>query len=74
MSCVRASSQQAGLAAADQLLGEDARGVRQRVVGAGLDGFDRGSGVEVVEVGAGQLLAVLGVHCVAGVFAVMAWA
>jgi len=37
------------VAAAYQILGEDAGGVRELVVGAGLDGFDGFSRVEVVE-------------------------
>ena len=37
------------VAAAHQVFGQHARGVRQLVVGAGLDGVDRGARVEVIE-------------------------
>ena len=50
------------IAAAHQVLGQHARGVRQGGVGAGGDGIDRLAGVEVVQRGAGKLLAVIGVH------------
>ena len=47
------------IAAAHQVFGQHARGVRQRGVGAGLDRLDRCAGVEIVQRGAGQGLAVM---------------
>ena len=51
-----------GLATAHQLLGQHAGGVGELVPGAGLDRLDRLAGVEVIQRGAGQALAVLAVH------------
>ena len=50
------------LAAAHQVFRQHARGVRQPVVGAGRDRFDRGARVEVVQGSARQGFAVFGVH------------
>ena len=50
------------ITAANQLLGQDTGGVREFVVGTGLDVFDRLAGVEVVQVGARELFAVFSVH------------
>ena len=50
------------LGAADDVLGVHARGVGQRGPGAGTDRIDGLAGVEIVEAGAGQRLAVGGVH------------
>ena len=54
--------QRGRVAATHQVFGQHARGVRQLVVGAGLDRIDRGTRVEVIQVGAGQGFAVCGVH------------
>jgi hypothetical protein len=54
--------QQRGVAAADQVLGQHAGDVGQGVVSAGRDGVDRFARVEMVQVGAGQGLAVSCVH------------
>ena len=56
------SGQRGRVAAAHEVLGQHARGVRQRVVGAGLDRVDRGARVEEIELGAGQGFAVCSVH------------
>ncbi|MNG96892.1 hypothetical protein D3C79_559780 [compost metagenome] len=50
------------VALAHQVLGMNASGVREFVPGAGLDGFDRRTGVEVVQHRAGQGLAIVAVH------------
>ena len=50
------------VATAHEILGQHARRIRQLVVRAGLERVDRGSSVEVVELGAGQGFAVCGVH------------
>src|SRR5690606_32312872 len=60
------SGQHRRIRAPYQVLRMHARGVRQRVVGAGLDRLDGGAGVEMVERGAWQRLAVCGVHAVGG--------
>jgi hypothetical protein len=52
----------AGVGLAHDVLGVHARGVGQGGPGARLDGFHGGFGVEVIQRGAGQVLAVLGVH------------
>ena len=54
--------EQRGLAPAHEVLGEHARRVRQRVVGAGHERIDGGARVEVVEFGAGQRFAKGSVH------------
>src|SRR5205085_12099999 len=51
-----------GLAAPDEILGEDARGVGKAVVGAGADRVDGGARVVVGKGGSGQGLAVGRVH------------
>ena len=50
------------VATAHEILGQHARRVRQLVVRAGLERVDRGSSVEVIELGAGQGFAVGGGH------------
>ncbi|MNX72282.1 hypothetical protein D3C86_1036320 [compost metagenome] len=50
------------VAAAHQVFGQHARGIRQRGIGAGLDRVDRGPGIEIVQRGAGEILAVLSIH------------
>ncbi len=52
------------VAATHQVFGENARGVRQAVVGAGLDRLDGRARIEVVQVGAWQGLAVCSIHIV----------
>ncbi|MNN89364.1 hypothetical protein D3C81_2071750 [compost metagenome] len=52
------------IAAAHQLLGQHAGGVRQFGVGARGDGIHRLAHVEVVQLSAGQGFAVLGVHLI----------
>ncbi len=51
-----------GIAAANEILREHSRGVRQLVVRATLDRVDRGTRVEIVECRSRQALAVGGVH------------
>ena len=50
------------ITAPDQILGQHARGIGQSVVGAGRDRFNRGAGVEIVQIGSRQGLAVGGIH------------
>ena len=50
------------LAAAHEVFGVDTRGIGQLVVRAQLDRIDCFAGIEVIQVGAGQRLAVLGIH------------
>ena len=50
------------VAAADEILRKHARGVGQAVIGTRLNRIHRGAYIEVVELGAGQGLAVFGVH------------
>ena len=50
------------IAAAHQVLGQHARGVRQRVVGARLDRLHGGARIEVIQRRAGKGLAVGGIH------------
>src|SRR5690606_26025939 len=57
-----------GVAASNQVLGMDPRGVRQGVVRAGRDCLDRLTRVEVIEVGARQWFAIGGIHCVDSAF------
>jgi len=55
-------AQHVGRAAAHQVLGVHARRVRELVPRAGSQRVDRGAGVEIIQRGAGQVLAVVGVH------------
>jgi len=50
------------ITAPDQILGQHARGIGQSVVGTGRDRFNRGAGVEIVQIGSRQGLAVGGIH------------
>ncbi len=54
--------QRGRVAAAHQVFGQHARGIRQRGIGTGLDRIDRGTGIEIVQRGAGEVLAVLSIH------------
>ncbi len=54
--------QRGRVAAAHQVFGQHARGVRQRGIGTGLDGIHGGTGIEIVQRGAGEILAVLSIH------------
>ena len=58
ISCFSEAVERRRIAAAHQVLGMHARGVRQLVVGARLDRVDRGARVEVIQLGAGQGFAV----------------
>ncbi|MNP05728.1 hypothetical protein D3C76_976860 [compost metagenome] len=60
------SGQVRRLAAAHQLLGENAGGVRQFFPGTSLDLFDGRAGVEVVQLCAGQAFTVIAVHLICG--------
>ncbi|MNZ56608.1 hypothetical protein D3C78_745560 [compost metagenome] len=61
------------VAAAHQVFGEHARGIRQVVVGTGLDGLDRGTGIEIVQVSTWQGFAVCSVHKIIGSVTVRSW-
>ena len=50
------------IAATHQLFGQDTRGERKFVIGPRLDGVDSRTGVEIVQLGAGKLLAIFSVH------------
>ncbi|MNN31589.1 hypothetical protein D3C81_1452840 [compost metagenome] len=54
--------QRGRVAATHQVFGQHARGIRQRGIGTRLDGIDRGARVEVVQRGAGEVLAIVDIH------------
>ena len=53
-----------GVAAAHQVFGQHAGGVRQGGVGTGLDGIDSGWGIKIVQRGTGERFAVCSVHSI----------